>query len=139
MDVNCADCNVIVPRTSNAQKYCHSCSMERKRASVRMWHNKNRSQKYEVDKRYTTSDKGRIARSARETKRRAHKLGATPAWADLSEIKYVYTLAQERGLVVDHIVPLVSPFVCGLHTQDNLRCITNEWNARKSNRYWADM
>lgn len=71
-------------------------------------------------------------------KRRAAKKKATPLWADLEEIALIYKIAKERGLVVDHIIPLQHPLVCGLHTQDNLRCITADLNARKGNFYFPD-
>lgn len=71
--------------------------------------------------------------------RRAAKKNATPPWADRKEIKYVYKLAKERGLVVDHIVPINSDIVCGLHVADNLRAIPEPLNSFKGNRYWPDM
>jgi len=70
--------------------------------------------------------------------RRKRVRQATPSWADQQEIKHIYTLAQERGLVVDHIVPLKHELVCGLHVQDNLRCITPELNGWKSNKFNQD-
>jgi len=70
---------------------------------------------------------------------RALKLNAVPAWYNKKEVKYIYKIARERNLEVDHIVPLNSKFVCGLHVQDNLRCIPRELNMKKSNRYWSDM
>jgi hypothetical protein len=60
---------------------------------------------------------------------------ATPPWADRQEIRYIYNLATERGLVVDHIVPLKHKLVCGLHVPDNLRCIPASMNATKSNKF----
>src|SRR6056297_2007447 len=67
------------------------------------------------------------------------KKRAVPIWADDKEITEIYKLARIRGLQVDHIVPITSEHVCGLHTQDNLRCISAELNAYKGNRYWPDM
>jgi hypothetical protein len=69
-----------------------------------------------------------------QAKRRAMKKQAIPSWYDAEEVDYIYKLAKERGLEVDHIVPLNHPLVCGLHVQDNLRCITKELNMWKSNK-----
>jgi hypothetical protein len=74
-------------------------------------------------------------------KRRAAQLQALPMWADLDAISSVYKKAQEMGAGyhVDHIVPLISKFVCGLHCEANLQVITAEENIRKNNRWWPDM
>ncbi len=78
-------------------------------------------------------------------KRRAVKLNATPVWAIEFIIQEAYALAALRtkttGLKwhVDHIVPLRSKIVCGLHVQNNLQVIPATLNHKKSNRYWPDM
>ena len=40
---------------------------------------------------------------------------------------------------VDHIVPLQSPIVCGLHTIENLQVIPGALNLAKGNRMWPQM
>lgn len=75
----------------------------------------------------------------------AQKLNATPKWADKVEIKRIYKksrqLTIETGVQhhVDHIVPLKSKFVCGLHVPANLEPIPATANKAKSNLYWPDM
>lgn len=67
--------------------------------------------------------------------RRKRVKNATPEWSDLEEIKYIYKLASQRNLVVDHIVPLKHDLVCGLHVPENLRCVPVALNASKSNKF----
>ena len=78
-----------------------------------------------------------------ESKRRASKLNATPKWLTESDnllINCKYSLAKmlsrETGIQyhVDHIVPLKSKVVCGLHVPWNLQVIPATENLRKSNR-----
>jgi hypothetical protein len=78
--------------------------------------------------------------SASNAFRRFAKLKATPPWADLLLIREFYVQARRLTLEtnikheVDHIVPLISKEVCGLHTQANLRVITAAENSSKKNR-----
>ena len=81
-------------------------------------------------------------RADTKARRRKHRQ-ATPKWltrAQKSQIRQLYqiaiTMSQTTGeqYVVDHIVPLRSDEVCGLHVPWNLRVITQEENLRKSNK-----
>lgn len=71
------------------------------------------------------------------------RIRATPTWADFRAIKAVYREAQLRTDStgephhVDHIIPLQSPHVCGLHVASNLRVRGAYANMAKGNR-WAD-
>lgn len=82
--------------------------------------------------------------NAKGMKRKAAQLQATPAWADPVLILSFYEEAQRltvaTGIVhhVDHMVPLQSKYVCGLHTHDNLRVMVGAENISKSNRTWPD-
>lgn len=73
-------------------------------------------------------------------KRRAAKKSAIPGWADMDAIRKIYRKARSMGgMHVDHIVPLQSDLVCGLHCEANLQIIPSSENVKKSNRYWPDM
>ena len=71
--------------------------------------------------------------------RRAVSRLATPPWADRDAIDSVYATARLAGGHVDHIVPLISPKVCGLHVACNLQVLPASENLRKSNTYWPGM
>jgi hypothetical protein len=78
---------------------------------------------------------------------RAVKLNATVPYDEFNEfaINETYDLCKLRskmlGVVfhVDHIVPLVSDKVCGLHTFANLQILEGVANRSKGNRHWPGM
>jgi hypothetical protein len=78
-------------------------------------------------------------------KRGATKLRATPAWADHKAIEQYYLIAgfltSELGISfeVDHVVPLRSKVVSGLHAHTNMSISLASWNRSKSNRWWPNM
>ena len=76
---------------------------------------------------------------AKCAKRRAAKLMAIPTWADSKAIAIVYEKAREWGFQVDHIVPLQSKVVCGLHCEANLQLMHISENSKKHNKTWPDM
>jgi len=76
-------------------------------------------------------------------RKRRHK-NATPIWLtkqQKNDIKELYINAMEltritkTKYVVDHVIPLNNPTVCGLHVPWNLRVITQEENLKKSNSF----
>jgi len=77
--------------------------------------------------------------------RRAKERRATPSWANAFFIHEAYELAALRTEMtgvewhVDHIVPLQSKRVCGLHWEGNFQVIPAIENAAKGNRHWPDM
>ncbi len=64
---------------------------------------------------------------------RTKLLHATPLWVDRKEIRKIYD-ACPLGYQVDHIVPLGSKHVCGLHVPWNLQYLTPLENVVKSNK-----
>lgn len=114
---HCVQCD----RTDAAQ-------IERRRNSVSRWKKQNPGMCCQQDAR-----------------RRAAESKATPSWNNDFIMAEAYDLAGLRtkltGLPwsVDHIVPLRSPLVCGLHAHTNVRVITSRENSKKSNRSWPGM
>lgn len=87
---------------------------------------------------------------AKAAKRRARLLNATPQWTLDDEweqfyLAEIYHLASLRTSVlgkvfhVDHMVPLTSEFVCGMHVSYNLQVLLGKENSAKRNHYWPDM
>lgn len=94
---------------------------------------------------YARDQKRKPYLAAKWAKRHATMLGATPRWADPIAIAAFYaeaarlTAEQGRPFHVDHIVPLISDRVCGLHCEANLQILEGRENASKGNRRWPDM
>ena len=64
--------------------------------------------------------------------RRSRKKLATPIWADLDKINEVYANCP-NDMTVDHIIPITSPIVCGLHVSWNMQYLTRSTNSKKGN------
>lgn len=121
--------------------YARNIEKQRERAAKYAAKTKDKRKAYGA--RYAALNREKLA--ATSAKRRAMKLNATPAWADQFLISEVFHLAKIRSKAtgiswhVDHIVPLRSDFVCGLHCEANLQVIPGRSNQSKSNRYWPNM
>lgn len=73
-----------------------------------------------------------------------HLFRAWPDWcANHPGFKRIYKECQRRRkrgelVEVDHIIPINSKTVCGLHVPWNLQIITAKENGQKSNNRWPD-
>jgi hypothetical protein len=146
----CRQCGWIKAREWRA------ANRERHRASVAVWQKANKGRVNERSKAWRERNRLRRAQSVkawneRNQDKRAEAVARrrakifTPSWANKKRIAAFYTeakrLEKETGIPhhVDHIVPLNSELVCGLHVETNLQVIPAKENVLKRNLAWPDM
>lgn len=122
--------------------------------SARKWQEKNKEKVKEASRRYYERNRQKILEKTRQRNAslnsyysrtyQARRLKASPRWLNKSQkeqMKQFYILArrfsEETGIkhTVDHIIPLRSSTVCGLHVPWNLQVITLVENSKKHNSY----
>ena len=87
--------------------------------------------------RYETDDRYKVTNAAKQARRRA----CLAIWADEEKIKAIYAearrLTKETGIkhAVDHVIPIKSRLVCGLHVESNLAVLPALENGRKKNKF----
>ncbi len=144
---------------------CATCANERSRlwhlqhpTAQREWYAQHREHKAAYWKKWRAENKEHCLANysawyktlrghgiviAKNNRRYAGKLKATPRWADATAIDAIYCeaarLTETTGIPheVDHIVPLRSPIVCGLHVAHNLQILTKTANRQKRNHHDA--
>jgi hypothetical protein len=116
---------------------------EKGRAYSRAYRAANLERVKAVNKQWRSENKVKLA--ALQSRHRAIVIRATARWADQKKIEEFYETAAGISMLtgdwyhVDHIVPLKSKLVCGLHCEQNMRVLEGVENARKGNRHWPDM
>lgn len=116
---------------------------EKTTAAVKSAYSKNR-EKYLAKKLQWQKDNRHIA-NANWQAYKAAKIGSIPKWANIRNIAAVQAHARRVSKClgikyhVDHVVPLRSKLVCGLHCEQNLQLLPALLNNSKGNRRWPDM
>ena len=124
---------------------------EKDKANSAEWYHKNKhdpelKERMAFNNRKWRKDNPHL-NAAKEARRRASKLKATPTWLmpeHHAHIKRTYKLAKTLEDItgdkyhVDHIIPLQGNEVCGLHVPWNLQVVSASLNLSKSNKYQGD-
>jgi hypothetical protein len=142
-------------------KLCHrvSCAFwrsnnrEKDRAYEKTWRENNREKRLAAKTQWRENNREKCRAAAKQRRinnpgmasaqallREKHIKRATPPWADKKAMEQFYRLAAalstpDQPYQVDHIIPLRGKTVSGLHVETNLRVITAEENAHKSNKF----
>lgn len=116
---------------------------EASHAQSREWAKNNAEKRKKIARDWVRRNPEQVL--ARTRAYQLSKINAVPRWADAEKIKAVYResarLSRETGVQhhVDHVVPLQSKLVCGLHWHENLAILSAVDNVRKGNRQWPNM
>lgn len=121
---------------------CKKCLVFNARLARAVWHLKNRERRLKAAKERYKKDPSKAL--ADWHKRRAIKTKACPNWLTKDHKKQInefFTTAKDlrwlsnEPLHVDHIVPLKSKEVCGLHVPWNLQILPKTENLQKGARF----
>jgi hypothetical protein len=164
MEKSCVTCGTLKPlndfynekkRSDGKMRQCIQCNKieraiyrqnnrEKERVRNRIYGGNNREILKNRTERWRQKNPGR-ARATRRM-REVQRIKACPLWAQSEPVKKEITahylhaewLESVTGekMHVDHIVPLCSDFVCGLHVPANLIVLTAKDNIRKSSYWW---
>jgi hypothetical protein len=123
-------------KAAGKRYYEKNREMVKARASARPSHQK---MQYRNNHKANNPEMYRALNSVRKRRHRE----ATPPWVTPEQklaMRKLYLIAMQltkstgERYVVDHIIPLLSEEVCGLHVPWNLRVITQAENLQKSNK-----
>ena len=114
----------------------------KKRKREKIWRLENPEKASAARRRYNTKHKDK--KNFYTASRRANKKKASPKWISDFDITYIKNIYKQSKVLeelcktkfnVDHIIPINSDLVCGLHVPWNLQILTETENFKKSNNF----
>jgi hypothetical protein len=112
---------------------------EKSTASAKRYQRANPESVKAYRQRYVAENRDKVY--AKNSARSAAHRAASAPWADRGAMRSIYLLAKRMSAdtgvahVVDHVIPLMHPLVCGLHVETNLQVIPAQVNLSKSNSF----
>ena len=122
---HCINCNTIFEFKQNKKIYCS------KKCKRQYFYIQNIELEKNRSKEWVENNKGKI--KAYNAAYKAFKINAILKTTNLEMIKQIYKNCPD-GQHVDHIYPLRSDWVCGLHTPLNLQYLSPSENSIKGNK-----
>lgn len=134
----CIDCDKL-----RSAQY-RDANRNKERARTRRYCSENRQREIDKVKRWRKLNPHK--ESAKKALREASRINACPSWcktkkyreefsAIYQQAKWIEKVTDEKH-EVDHIIPLRSDFVCGLHVPWNLMVLSAKDNSSKSAYWW---
>lgn len=129
-----------IEKKKQSDKNWQQRNRERVRQKQREWNKKHPDRRSRMNLRWQKENAEKA--NALTAKRRSLKKQAIPPWANIKAIAKIYKEAHELtkntgiAYTVDHIYPLQSKYMCGLHVENNLQILTKSENSIKGNRRW---
>lgn len=123
---------------SGYRSTCRTCRSEESKS----WYKENKEQKALTNKKHYEANKEIYF--LKDSKRRAKLKKAIPSWySESDDLEFLKLktkckeLHKKTGIMheIDHIIPLQSAIVCGLHCKENWQILTREQNRSKSNKH----
>lgn len=142
-----SDTKIVKETVQQYKSQCRSCHL--KSSIVRYYNKQEELKTYQREYAERNRDKKKLAPGYKgsSTAYSSRNRKATPKWLSKEQRKQIRAIYKarksfdkdtERIFEVDHIVPLNSSFVCGLHVPWNLQLLTAEENNRKTNSIQND-
>lgn len=114
----------------------YSLNREKVNEQIRNWQRENKEKHREYCRSWEKNNRGKLREKS--IRRYIRKIQGCPDIQEVrDEVRKIYDNCPD-GMHVDHIIPINSPLVCGLHVSWNLQYLTPEENARKGNRFDAN-
>lgn len=129
---DCKVCMSMIQKAAYAKKSKEELSKKR-----RDYYEKNKEKILRNQSIWNKRNQGKVRHYKRVRKQKLKR--AKTKWFEKYMVERVYHEAALRGWEVDHVVPLQSEKVCGLHCHDNLQILEKKLNRAKSNSVWPDM